>query len=155
MVYKYLEKLGINYKRFEHKAVFTVEEAKEIEENIPGVKTKNLFLRDKNKKNYLLFCLEAEAKANIKQLSEKLGLKHLSFASSEDLEKLLKLTPGSVSPFGLLNDEENKVKLVIDKNILEGESVNFHPNDNRFTINLKTEDFKKYLDSLNNEVYFL
>jgi Ala-tRNA(Pro) deacylase len=153
-VYQYLKNLEIPYKEFKHKAVFTVQEAEEVEKNIPGVKTKSLFLRDKNKKRYILFCLNSKKRADIKQLAKKLNLKHPSFASSEDLEKFLKVKPGSVSPFGILNDQEHQVELLIDKEILEGDSVNFHPNDNRFTINLKPKAFKKFLNSLDNKFSF-
>jgi len=154
-VIQYLRKLEIPYKEFKHNAVFTVKEADSVGVNIPGIQTKSLFLRNKKKDRYLLFCLIANKRADLKKLSEDLGIKHLSFASVEDLQKIMEIKPGSVSPFGVLNDGKHQVELVIDQDILKGESINVHPNDNRATINLKPEDFKKYLDGLENRVHFV
>jgi Ala-tRNA(Pro) deacylase len=154
-IYDYLKKLNISYQEFRHKPIFTVEEGKEIDKNFPGVKTKNLFLRDKKKKNYFLLSLTSDKKADLKKLAKILKVDRLSFSNEEDLENILKTYKGAVSPFNLINDKEGKVILVIDKDILKKESVNFHPNDNKATLNLKTEDFIKYLNSLKNEVIYL
>ena len=154
-IYHYLDNLNIGYKKFDHVAVFTVEDAKKISQNILGTKTKNLFLRDKKKTNYFLVSTKDNKRVDLKKLAKRLGVKKLSFASPQDLAKFLNLKPGSVSPFGLIYDKESRVKLIIDREILEEDRINFHPNDNRVTLNLKTEDFKKYLQSLKNEIVYL
>lgn len=147
-----LEELGIEYVLHEHPAVFTVEEAQQHAEGIEGLHCKNLFLRDQKGKKHFLVVAENVKPIQVKEVGRKLGAGNLSFASPERLLKHLGLTPGAVSPFGLINDTENKVVLVLDEEIKKSALLNFHPNDNTKTITLSYKDFEKYVKSTGNTV---
>src|SRR5258708_37218210 len=112
---EYLERNGVSAKTFEHPPVHTVEESRQLRGNIPGVHTKNLFLRD-GKKNYFVFVTDENSTVSIKTLARKIGAKGgLSFGSPEALMELLGVEPGSVSVLAAVNDEARKVKIVLDK----------------------------------------
>ena len=106
-IFKILDELKINYDVLEHQAVYTVEEAKQLEDMIEGLGCKNLFLTDK-KENYFLLVLEENKKANLKELAKLLNVSKLTFASEEALQEILGLEPGSVTPLSIINDKENK-----------------------------------------------
>ncbi len=127
----------------EHEAVYTVEEAQEIQGRIDGVGCKNLFLTD-NKKKYFLVILEENKKADLKQIGKMVNVSHLSFARAHDLNNILKLEQGSVSPFGIINDMDNKVVLLIDKD-LKDKKLLFHPNVNTKTVSIKYDDLIKFI----------
>ncbi len=152
-VLKFLAINKISYKLFEHQAVFTNEESGKI--NIPEVKdnAKNLFLRNNNKTQYYLVTLRHNKRADLKNFALKLGEKKLSFGSPEDLRNILGLTPGSVSPFGLLNDRKKRVKFYFDKDFFEKEKICVHPNINTGTIILNIADFNKIIEILGYEIY--
>jgi len=147
----YLKKISVNYELYKHPAVFTVAEAIKNKAEIPEVfHTKNLFLRDENKK-FFLICMNAFKKLNLKSLREKLGAKKkLSFASPEQLKANLNLAPGSVSIFGMIYAKN--VALVIDKELWNAKKVGFHPNINSETIVLDRENLKKFVNSLRAEI---
>lgn len=149
---KYLESLGIEYRKFEHEAVFTCEQARENEtyKDVRGIHSKNLFLKDRKSRNFYLYTIAADKRADLAAVGEMVGEK-VKFANPDDLMRYLKLTPGSVSPFGLLNDVEKKVKILIDKDVWESDYVSFHPNINTATLELKNEDYHKFIDSLGHE----
>ncbi len=153
-VYEYLNGLQIAYIKHEHPPVYTVEEANQHWHSITGMHCKNLFLRDKKGRQHFLLVIESSKQINIKKLNEQLG-ERFSFASPERLEKHLGLTPGSVSPFGLINNEDNLVKLILDSDIEHSEEVNFHPNINTITLTLKTSDFLKFIHNVGNDWQFL
>lgn len=142
----YLKKRDIEYKVYEHRAVFTVAESKSIKIKIPGKHTKCLFLKD-GANNFYLIALPAEKRLDTKFLKKKLNIKDLRFASPEELKKQLNLTPGSVSIFGLTYT--NSVFLIIDKELWNSSIVGFHPNINTETIVLDHKNFEKYYNSLN------
>jgi Ala-tRNA(Pro) deacylase len=144
-VEKFLEKKGIDYVLHEHTAVFTCEEAEKHCSNVPGVPSKNLFLRDDKKRRYFLVILDAKKRADLKKLGEELGVKRLSFANSDELKEKLGLEPGEVSIFGLLNDSEREVELFFEKEFLNAPVVNFHPNRNTASIELTNEMLKIFL----------
>ena len=131
-----------NYKFVEHlhAEVFTVEESKKLTINITGAHTKNLFLKNKKNNFYLLSCLNS-TKVDLKLFSKKIGSGNLSFANSLHLQNLMKIKPGSVSPFGLLNDVKNEIFFYLDKKITKFHVVNFHPFINNSTISIDTKDF--------------
>ena len=112
-LYDVLEKLNINYTMIEHEALFTVEDAKNIEDNIEGIGCKNLFLTDKN--NYYLVVLQEDKRLDVKKIMKLVNSNRLSFAKEEELNELLKLKRGSVTPLGIINDVSNKVIIIIDK----------------------------------------
>lgn len=154
-VYTTLKNLNIDYKRYEHPPVFTVDEAKQYWQDIEGVHSKNLFLRNNKGSRHFLVVLEETKQADLKGLSEKLGAGKLSFASERRLMEHLGLETGAVSPFGLINDHKKAVTAVIDRDLSKGKTVNFHPNVNTATINIAYADFEKFLKHCNNELIFI
>lgn len=150
----YLEKHNIVYKVHNHKAVFTVTESHLDEDiaKIPGLRTKNLFIKDESKQFYLV-CMPGEKRLDMKKLKSELKVKEIHFASAEELKSELNLTPGSVSIFGMINAKN--VKLIIDKKVWAAEITGFHPNINTQTLEIKKEDLHKFLDSLKVEKIIL
>jgi len=150
----YFDRLDIKYKIHKHPAVFTVEESLKLKEKLPDVfHTKNLFLRDESKpRKYFLVSMDAYKRLDLKSLSRKLNVKKkLSFASALELKEKLKLTPGSVSLFGMIYAKRGEVILILGKEIWEARKVGFHPNINTSTLELKHEDLEKFYYSLKSE----
>ncbi len=154
-VYDILEELEISYTKHEHPPVYTVEEAEQHWENITGAHCKNLFLRNKKGKNHYLVIAKSEKRVDLKALTSRLGEDRLSFASPERMMRYLGLEPGAVSPFGLLNDRENAVAVIIDQELKEASHVNFHPNVNTATVGIKFTDFEKFLAHCGNLIRYL
>lgn len=154
-VYEVLDELGISYRRHEHPPVFTVEEAEEHWTEITGAHCKNLFLRNKKGNRHYLVILEAAKVADLKSLNKLLGEDRLSFASEKRLMTYLGLETGAVSAFGLINDTENHVKVVIDEDLKKSEGVNFHPNVNTATVGISFPDFEKFLSWSGNTIRFI
>ncbi|SCH49488.1 prolyl-tRNA synthetase associated domain-containing protein [Romboutsia sp. 1001713B170207_170306_H8] len=151
-IYKKLDELNIKYKILKHKEVFTADEFYEATKDMPGYHCKNLFLKNSNKsKNYLLVA-KHDKNVNLKDIKAQIGSTRLSFDSPENLYELLKVTPGSVNPFSIINDVNSKVELLIDSDLLNGENLNFHPSINTETFNISGEDFNKFLEHINNNV---
>jgi Ala-tRNA(Pro) deacylase len=144
----YLEKHNIQYQSYEHPAVFTVEEAKKTKEQIPAAHAKCLFLKS-DKGNFYLVGMQADKRLNINALQKALQVKKLRFSSAEELKEHLKLTPGSVSIFGLIHSEE--VIFLLDEEVWRSDSVGFHPNINTATLVIDHENLEKYYNSLPNE----
>jgi Ala-tRNA(Pro) deacylase len=154
-VYEVLDELGISYSRHEHPPVYTVEEAEKQWTEIVGAHCKNLFLRNKKGNRHYLVILEASKVADLKSLNRLLGEDRLSFASEQRLMKYLGLETGAVSAFGLINDGENRVNVVIDNDLKEAEAVNFHPNVNTATVGISFPDFEKFLVWCGNSIRYL
>ena len=154
-VYETLDSLGISYVRHEHPPVFTVEEAVQHWEGITGAHCKNLFLRNKKGNRHYLIIIEHTKRADLRILTQQLGEDRLSFGSAERLMRYLGLEEGSVSPFGLLNDSQKEVQVVIDKDLRGMERINFHPNVNTATVGIEFSDFEKFLQSCGNPVRYL
>lgn len=138
-VYDALAEAGIEYERVDHPPVFTIEEMDALELPHPEAVVKNLFLRDAKGKRHFLVVLPGHRQADLRTLGERLGTK-LSFASEERLEKYLGLTKGSVTPLGVLNDENQAVELIFDEELKSMPLLGVHPNHNTATLFLKTED---------------
>lgn len=151
-VYKYLDSLNIKYRKVEHKAVFTMEEMSKLNLEDESEVVKNLFIRDDKKQNYYLILVKGDKRVNLKELRNTLGLRPLTFASEEDLEKYLGLKKGSVTILGILNDAEHKVKVLIDNDIKKFKEIGSHPNENTASIWLTLKDIEKIL-KLNNVCY--
>ena len=118
-----------------------MEEASKIDIPYPNQDAKNLFVRDDKKKNYYLITVRGNKRVDLKEFSIKNNTRRLSFASKEDLMRIMKLIPGAVTPMGILNDENNIVKFYLDKEFLEEPKfLGVHPNDNTATIWIKTDD---------------
>ncbi len=154
-VLQFLDKLAIDYELFRHPSLPTIELALEHWKGIPGTHCKNIFLRNHKGDKHYLVIFECHQELNIRSLEILLKQGKLSFASAERMEKHLGLSPGSVSPFGLINDCNHHVKLFIDNNLEKAESLSFHPNDNTATITIKTTDFIKYLNYCKNDFQFI
>ena len=149
--YKFLTDNGINYEITEHQAVFNMEELSSVELPYPEFDAKNLFVRDDKKKNYYLITVKGDKRVDLKEFRKKYGLRNLSFASPEDLKAILDLTPGSVTPLGLLNDSEHRVQFYLDSE-LNGNPVGIHPNDNTATVFLNAKDLEEILKEHGNSV---
>jgi Ala-tRNA(Pro) deacylase len=149
---EFLNTNNIAYKLFEHEAVFTNEESGKI--NIPEVQNnaKNLFLRNHNKTKYYLVSLMHNKRADLKSFAQKIGEKKLSFGSADDLLSILKLTPGSVSPLGLINDKDKKVTFYLDKDFFNVADICIHPNVNTGTVVVTINDFKHLLEILGYQI---
>jgi len=154
-VFDLLKQLEIPYTLHNHPPVYTVEQAEKHWTQIRGAHCKNLFLRNKKGNRHYLVILEAVKAADLKSLRHKLGEDRLSFASPERMKRYLDLEPGSVSPFGLMNDHENKVQVIIDKDLKNAKEVNFHPNVNTATLGISFSDFEKFLAWAKNPVRYL
>ena len=141
--YQYLNDRGIRYEITEHPAVFNMAEVAELTLPYPEVNAKNLFVRDKKKRFYML-TVRGDVRADLKAFRKMLGVTGLSFASVEELDSILKLYPGAVTPLGLLNDEEKRVTLYIDESFMSG-LIGLHPNDNTATIWMQATDLVKLL----------
>lgn len=137
-ILEYLNKLNICYELFEHKRVYNMEEVKEINLPYPELDAKNLFIRDDKRQNYYLVSIIGSKRLDLKELRKKENLRPLTFASSEELELMLKLEPGSVTPFGLLNTSYNVI-FYIDEDFLN-KKIGIHPNSNDATVFLNTSD---------------
>ena len=147
-----LEELGIVYTRNEHPPVATVEEASAHWAGIDATHCKNLFLRNQKGNRHYLVVLTASKKADLKAVADQIGDGKLSFASPERLMTHLGLTPGSVSPFGLINDREHSVKVVLDRDFQASPRLAFHPNINTATLTVTAADFAKFLAACGNAV---
>ena len=152
-VYDFIKSKNIWYEITEHKAVFNMEELSEIEVPYPEYDAKNLFVRDDKKRNYYLITVKGNKRVNLKEFRNNNGTRPLSFVSEQDLMSIMNLTAGSVTPFGLLNDKELKVKFYLDKDFLNDKQIiGIHPNDNTATMWLKVLDLIDIIKAHGNQV---
>ena len=149
-VLEVLKEMNIDYEIITHPAAYTTEEADEYVKDREGVFSKTLLLSDKKNKNFYLVIIDDRKRLDIKKLSTLVG-QRLHFAKEEDLMKKMSLKPGSVSLFGLINNKEKDIKIFIDKEAVEENNINFHPNVNTATIFISTNDMFKFLNNLNFE----
>ena len=154
-LYDFLNQLNIPYKRYEHPPVYTVEEAEQYWSDMEGAQCKNLFLRDSKGKRHFLVVLESSKTADLKKLSAQIGSGRLSFASEKRLQNYLGLDTGAVSPFGLINDTQKAVELVLDADLKREEQINFHPNVNTATIALTYKDFERFLQETGHKAAYI
>ena len=139
--------LGIESRTADHPPVFTVEEAKALRGALAGAHTKNLFVRDKKGVMCLVVALE-DRSIDLKELAGKIGMKRISFGSADRLMKYLGVIPGSVTPFGVINDHDGMVSVALDRGLLEHELWNFHPVDNAKTTTIRRDDMIYFLESV-------
>lgn len=152
MVENKLKELEIDFKIVDHPPAFTTEEADKYIEGHDGVRTKSMFLTDRKKKNFYLVILDDYKRLDMDRFKDIVGEKKVKMASEDSLMEKMKLPAGTVSPFGLLNNENHDIKFFIDKEIVDEEIMTFHPNINEKTLFLKTKDLFKYLDNIGYEV---
>jgi len=147
-----LAELGIAFERHEHPPVATVEEAERHWVGIDATHCKNLFLRNqKGTRHYLVILLHSK-RADLRAVADQIGDGKLSFASPDRLMAHLGLTPGSVSPFGLINDRAHAVRVVLDRDLRSTTRVSFHPNINTRTYVISAADFARFLVACGNAV---
>ena len=145
-VRRFLEANDIPYEIHFHPPLPTIEDALAYWKDIDATHCKNLFFRNHKGNKHYLVIVHCDRDLDIHSLEKRLGEGKLSFASPERMEKHLGLKPGSVSPFGLVNDEEHKVIVFLDDNLLQAERLSFHPNDTRASLPVALDDFRRYMD---------
>jgi len=165
IVLKYLKEHQIAFDCYNHPEGKTIEEAKRWWRNDGSVHCKNLFFRNHKGNKHYLVCFDCDHDLAIHDLEAKLkssliaqGLPScgkLSFASPERMMKYLGLEPGSVSPFGLINDKNHEVHLFLDENLRNAKSLSFHPNDCRGTVVISHDDFEQYLKEVGNTYEYI
>lgn len=147
-----LQSLGIAYEHVTHPPVFTAEEAAVHWAGIEATPVKNLFLRNKKGDRHYLVVLGIDRHADLRQLAGLVGDDRLSFGSPERLMARLALTPGSVSPFGLINDASRAVRVIVDEQLRRVERLIFHPNINTASVVVSRADFERFLQWRGNPV---
>jgi Ala-tRNA(Pro) deacylase len=150
----HLTALGIPHRTYDHPAVFTVEEAKALRGKLPGGHCKSLFLKDKKGALWLAVMLE-ERRIDLRKLADALGAARFSFGSSELLLEVLGVTPGSVTPFALINDRAGRVRLLLDAEMLSQDPLNYHPLVNTRTTAIAPQDLLTFVRSTGHEPVIL
>lgn len=150
-----LEEMNVPYKIINHKAAYHVGDLDGIEFEHKDDVVKNLFLRDAKGKRHFLVVLEKNKKADLKSIRQQLDCSALSFASERRLDKYLKLTKGSVSPLGIINDTQSDVEVVFDKDLVDKDVLGVHPNDNTATILISFKDLEKIIRANGNKIYYV
>lgn len=138
--------LDIEARTVEHEPVFTVQEAKVVRGELPGGHTKNLFLRNKKGRMWLLVCGE-DLQLDLKALGAQIGAGRLSFGSADRLMKYLGIIPGAVNPFAVINDHDGVVTVVLESRLMQIEPLNFHPLDNSMTTAISAADLVRFLEA--------
>ena len=154
-VYNKLKELGIDYEVFEHPPLDTIDIALKYWKDIDSYHCKNLFFRNHKGKKHYLVIIKDTTHFNIRSLELKLKQGKLTFASEKRLIKYLGVKPGSVTPFGLINDTEKHVHLFIDEQLKSADRISFHPLDNTASLVLKYSDFIEFLNSMGNTYEFI
>lgn len=156
-VYEALDSLGIEYKVIHHDAVTTIEDMDAMGIFTDGEVCKNLFLRNANGKTHYVVSMLKDKHPDIqKDIRGQLGCSRLSFGSDERLMKHMGLTPGAVSPFGIINDPDADVNVVLDNDLKTVDGyIGFHPNDNTAFLWLKFSDLIKFIKSRGNDIYYI
>ncbi|MBQ3072079.1 MAG: prolyl-tRNA synthetase associated domain-containing protein [Oscillospiraceae bacterium] len=150
-IYDRLDALSIAYDRVDHDAANTMEDCLLIEKTLGGKICKNLFLCNRQETDYYLLLMPGEKPFKTKYLSAQLGCARLSFANEGHMAELLHTIPGSVSALELLFDTERRVRLIIDRELLEEETVSGHPGFSTTTVKLSREDLLRYVSSVGHE----
>ena len=146
-LFAFFDKLGIEHSTVEHPPFFTVDEGRPWHDKIPGLHCKNLFIKDR-KGGIWLVVLPADKRADLARLEKLLSAPRFSFARPEILQEVMELTPGSVTPFGLINDTQRRITVVLDEEMLDSERVNFHPLHNAASTTLKSADLVRFVRAL-------
>lgn len=146
-VYEIFDKLNINYSKVEHQPLYKVEESRKIDINLNGIGCKTLFLKDKQD-NYYLYVLNGEKRADLKNIAEEINSSRLSFGKEQELYSKTGLIPGSVSPFGILNNSGDIIVLI--DNELVNNYIIVHPNINTVSISIYYTDLIKVIDVCKN-----
>ena len=143
-----LDELGINFDVVEHPPVLTTEQADSYIEGLKGVRTKTMFLTNKKKTQYYLLIMDDQKLLDMDDFKEQVGANRIRMASLDSLAEKMNLPAGTVSTFGLLNNEEKDILVYFDKDIISEDAMTFHPNTNEKTIFIKTQDLFRFLESI-------
>ncbi len=145
-LFDFLGKLGISTSTIDHVPVFTVEDARLVHGNIPGGHCKNLFCKDEKGVLWLIVALE-DARIDLKAAKDKIGSKRLTFGKPELLMEILGVTPGSVTPFGLINDEGHLTNVILDEAMMKHDLLNYHPLSNDATTTISGKDLIRFIEA--------
>lgn len=145
-----LDKAGISWSMHEHEAVYTVEASTRLHDTIAGAHTKNLFLKDAGGQFWIVTAPH-DASVDLKALPAAIGSKKVSFGKAEDMERLIGVSPGSVTPLAAKNDRDGLVRVVLDRRLAEAETVNVHPLRNTATLGLSGADLVRFLSLTGHE----
>ncbi len=146
-LFKYFDKQDIHHETYQHPPIMTVDEGKDLKKDIPGTGGKSLFLTNKSD-NYWLVIAKDDTRVDLNGLRKKIGTKRFSFGKAEKMQELLDVTPGSVTPFALLNDSNKALNVILDEHLFKGDYVVFHPLKNDKSTVIKSTDLLKFIDSL-------
>ena len=150
--YDFLDRIGVEFDRIDHEEANTMEACEEIDRALCATICKNLFLCNRQKTNYYLLMIRSDKHFKTKDISLQIDSSRLSFADEEAMLRYLDITPGSVSVLGLINDRDMKVRLLIDKDVVDGEYIGCHPCINTSSIRIKTQDFlEKIIPAMKHE----
>lgn len=151
-VYDLLDKLGIEYERTDHEEANTMKKCNEIDKILDTIICKNLFLCNRQQTEFYLLMMPGDKPFKTKYITKQLGCSRLSFAPSEKMLEYLDIKPGAVSIMGLMNDKDNKIQLVIDKPVVESETLGCHPCVCTSSLKFKTKDIiEKFLPAVHHE----
>jgi len=154
-VFNKLDVLGINFEVYEHPALDTIEIALQYWKDIDAMHCKNLFFRNHKGNRHYLVIIKDTTLFSIHSLEKKLKQGKLTFGSEKRLMKYLGVKPGSVSPFGLINDQDHHVHLFLDQQLQNAEKISFHPNDNTASLVILYKDLIRFLDTMGNTYEFI
>ena len=149
-LFAFLDRLGIEHHTTEHPPIFTAEQGHEWEDKIPGTGCTSLFLKDE-KGGLWLVMIPADKRADLKGIAKRAGAPRFSFGKPELMMDVLGVTPGSVTPFALLNDTKKQIKVVLDEDMLRCDKVHYHPLHNAASTTLRAADFLKFVRALGYE----
>lgn len=154
-LYELLKELQISFEYYEHPPTPTIEEAKIYWKDLEATHCKNLFFRNHKGSQHYLVILEHTRQLDIHLLEKMLRQGKISFASEQRMEKYLGMKPGSVSPFGLINDTEHHVVVFLDSLLSKADKISFHPNINTASLVLLFDDFMKFMNWTGNKYEFI
>lgn len=150
-----LDELNIKYELIDHPPVYTIEEMENLNLEEKGLIVKNLFLKNSNGKKHYLVILKSGKNADLKSIKSQIQSSALSFASEERLEKYLGLLKGAVTPFGIINDKDHCVNVVIDDDLKNETLIGVHPNVNTATVFISYDDMIKFINTFGNEILYV
>jgi len=142
----FLDEHQITFQRWDHPPVFTVEQVNDLAIDMPGIHTKNLFLRDKRATRLFMLVAPGDKPVDLKKVERLIGVNHLSFASAERLDSNLGIGAGSVSVLALVNDEAGNVQVVFDREVWQARAITAHPLVNTATLVISKEDLERFLE---------
>jgi len=151
----FLEHHNISYQRWDHPAVFTVDQVNELALQIPGIHTKNLFLRDKKATRLFMLVAPGDKVIDLKNIARMIGVNNLSFASKERLQENLGITAGSVSVLALVNDRAGKVEVLFDEEVWQAQAITAHPLVNTSTLVISRLDIERFLKIINHSPHLV